>query len=122
MFPALPSVKPFRISSRKRYSRLDMAPYSCNFCRQQINRYTVAHKYTHNVFFADCKYREKLCSSRPDISATKPETRKKTRIIFPLSKQEYSPHHILTNHPELIHICTDHILLSRPVLLIARNY
>lgn len=38
--------------------RLDIAPYACNGCNKQISHYIIAHKYTYNARFADCKYCE----------------------------------------------------------------
>jgi IS30 family transposase len=86
---------------KERCKRLDKAPYVCNGCDKQINRCTIAHKYTYNAEFADRKYRNKLSDSRSGISMTRHELCEKDNIISPLIAQGQSPYQILTNHPEL---------------------
>ena len=86
---------------RERCNRLDKAPYVCNGCPKRINHCTIAHKYTYNVRFSDCKYREKLSDSRAGINLTKHELCKKDRIISPFIDQRQLPYQIITNHPKL---------------------
>lgn len=86
---------------KERCSRLDKAPYVCNGCDRQLNKCTIAHKFSYNARFADRKYREKLVDSRSGISISKQELRAKDKVISPLIGQGQSPYQIITNHPEL---------------------
>lgn len=90
------------------------SPLLCIGCAKQIGHCTIAHKYIYNTHFADCKYHEKLCSSRSGINMTKQELRKKDRIISSLIEQGQSP----LSYPDKLfgagHVCANHVLLSWP--------
>lgn len=80
-------------------NRRDRSPGACNGCSKYTHcRYD---KYRYKADFSHKKYREDLVDSRTGINMSYEECKAMADIIVPLIEAGHSPHHIVTNHPEL---------------------